>query len=91
MRTLVVDHPLVAHKLTALRDENTDSPSFRRLADQLVELPDTFLAVGGEGEVDPVAVVGALGCVRVDHGSRVTDDPRGAKPLASRVRPCART
>ena len=38
MRTLVVDHPLVAHKLTALRDENTDSPSFRRLADQLVTL-----------------------------------------------------
>ena len=38
MRTLVVDHPLVAHKLTALRDENTDSPTFRRLADQLVTL-----------------------------------------------------
>ncbi|MGI8644848.1 MAG: uracil phosphoribosyltransferase [Nocardioides sp.] len=38
MRTLVVDHPLVARKLTALRDETTDSPSFRRLADQLVTL-----------------------------------------------------
>ena len=38
MRTHVVDHPLVAHKLTALRDENTDSPTFRRLADQLVTL-----------------------------------------------------
>ncbi len=38
MRTLVVDHPLVAHKLTALRDERTDSPTFRRLADQLVTL-----------------------------------------------------
>ena len=38
MRTLVVDHPLVAHKLTALRDEKTDSPTFRRLADQLVTL-----------------------------------------------------
>ena len=38
MRTLVVDHPLVAHKLTALRDENTDTPTFRRLADQLVTL-----------------------------------------------------
>ncbi len=25
MHTLVVDHPLVAHKLTALRDETTDS------------------------------------------------------------------
>jgi len=38
MRTLVVDHPLVAHKLTALRDEETDSPTFRRLTDQLVTL-----------------------------------------------------
>jgi uracil phosphoribosyltransferase len=38
MKTLVVDHPLVAHKLTALRDERTDSPTFRRLADELVTL-----------------------------------------------------
>jgi uracil phosphoribosyltransferase len=38
MRTLVVDHPLVAHKLTTLRDEKTDSPTFRRLADELVTL-----------------------------------------------------
>ncbi len=38
MRTLVVDHPLVAHKLTALRDVGTDSPTFRRLADELVTL-----------------------------------------------------
>ena len=38
MRTHVVDHPLVAHKLTALRDVNTDSPTFRRLADELVTL-----------------------------------------------------
>jgi uracil phosphoribosyltransferase len=38
MRHLVVDHPLVAHKLTALRDRNTDSPTFRRLTDELVSL-----------------------------------------------------
>ena len=38
MRTHVVDHPLVAHKLTHLRDEDTDSPTFRRLADELVTL-----------------------------------------------------
>ena len=38
MRTHVVDHPLVAHKLTHLRDEATDSPTFRRLADELVTL-----------------------------------------------------
>ncbi len=38
MQTLVVDHPLVAHKLTALRDSRTDSSVFRRLADELVTL-----------------------------------------------------
>jgi uracil phosphoribosyltransferase len=38
MRLHVVDHPLVAHKLTALRDRTTDSPTFRRLADELVTL-----------------------------------------------------
>ena len=38
MRTHVVDHPLVAHKLTVLRDQHTDSPTFRRLADELVTL-----------------------------------------------------
>ena len=38
MKTLVADHPLVAHKLTTLRDETTDSPTFRRLADELVTL-----------------------------------------------------
>ena len=34
MRIHVADHPLVAHKLTTLRDERTDSPTFRRLADE---------------------------------------------------------
>ncbi|NLU75653.1 uracil phosphoribosyltransferase [Streptomyces sp. HNM0575] len=38
MRIHVVDHPLVAHKLSTLRDERTDSPTFRRLADELVTL-----------------------------------------------------
>ena len=38
METHVVDHPLVAHKLTVLRDERTDSPTFRRLAEELVTL-----------------------------------------------------
>jgi uracil phosphoribosyltransferase len=34
----VVDHPLVAHKLTVLRDATTDSPTFRRLTEELVTL-----------------------------------------------------
>ncbi|MFJ8040419.1 uracil phosphoribosyltransferase [Kitasatospora sp. NPDC096147] len=38
MRLHVVDHPLVAHKLSTLRDERTDSPTFRRLTDELVTL-----------------------------------------------------
>jgi uracil phosphoribosyltransferase len=38
MRIHVVDHPLVSHKLTTLRDENTESPTFRLLADELVTL-----------------------------------------------------
>ena len=38
MRVHVADHPLIAHKLTALRDKTTDSPTFRRLADELVTL-----------------------------------------------------
>lgn len=38
MRTVVVDHPLVAHKLTTMRDERTGSPEFRRLTEELVTL-----------------------------------------------------
>jgi uracil phosphoribosyltransferase len=38
MRVHIADHPLIAHKLTALRDKNTDSPTFRRLVDELVTL-----------------------------------------------------
>jgi uracil phosphoribosyltransferase len=38
MQTTVVDHPLVAHKLTMLRDITTDTPAFRQLCDELVTL-----------------------------------------------------
>ena len=38
MRTLVIDHPLVAHKLTRLRREQTSSATFRLLAEELVTL-----------------------------------------------------
>ncbi|WP_043497357.1 uracil phosphoribosyltransferase [Georgenia sp. SUBG003] len=38
MRLHVADHPLIAHKLTVLRDENTESPTFRLLVDELVTL-----------------------------------------------------
>ncbi|MGW5362421.1 uracil phosphoribosyltransferase [Actinopolymorpha pittospori] len=54
MRIHVADHPLVAHKLTVLRDTTTDSPTFRRLTDELV----TLLAYEATRDVrtEPVAV-----------------------------------
>ena len=55
MRTHVIDHPLVSHKLTTLRDERTDSATFRRLADELV----TLLAYEATRDVrvEPVDIV----------------------------------
>ncbi|MCA1780737.1 MAG: uracil phosphoribosyltransferase [Dermatophilaceae bacterium] len=38
MRVINPDHSLIAHKLTYLRDERTDSPTFRRLAEELMTL-----------------------------------------------------
>lgn len=38
MKVLLANHPLIAHKLTYLRDKRTDSPTFRRLAEELVTL-----------------------------------------------------
>ena len=62
----VVDHPLVAHKLTALRDVETDSPTFRRLAEELV----TLLAYEATREVrvEPASVQTP---VAVAHGVRL--------------------
>ena len=59
MRLHVVNHPLVSHKLTVLRDEDTDSPTFRRLTDELV----TLLAYEATREVrvDPRDIVTPVG------------------------------
>ena len=38
MELVVLDHPLVTHKLTHLRDERTNSPTFRQLVEELVTL-----------------------------------------------------
>lgn len=38
MRLLITDHPLIAHKLTVLRDRETPSPVFRQLVEELVTL-----------------------------------------------------
>lgn len=54
MQVHVIEHPLVEHKLTALRDVGTDSPTFRRLTEELV----TLLAYEATREVrtEPVRV-----------------------------------
>ena len=59
MRLHVVNHPLVSHKLTVLRDENTDSPTFRRLTEELV----TLLAYEATREVrvGPLDIVTPVG------------------------------
>jgi uracil phosphoribosyltransferase len=59
MRLHVVNHPLVSHKLTVLRDEGTDSPTFRRLTDELV----TLLAYEATREVrvDPLDITTPVG------------------------------
>ncbi|MGO1581947.1 MAG: uracil phosphoribosyltransferase [Actinomycetaceae bacterium] len=38
MRVHLAEHPLVAHKLTTLRDVRTESPTFRQLVEELVML-----------------------------------------------------
>ena len=59
MRTLVVDHPLVTHKLTALRDTASDTATFRSLTAELV----TLLAYEATREmrVQPVSVSTPVG------------------------------
>jgi len=52
MKVHVADHPLISHKLTVLRDEKTDSPTFRRLVEELV----TLLAYEATRDVQTVTV-----------------------------------
>ena len=66
MRTLVIDHPLVTHKLTALRNVASDTVTFRSLTDELV----TLLAYEATREirVEPVSVTTPVGPA---HGVRL--------------------
>jgi uracil phosphoribosyltransferase len=52
MKVHVANHPLISHKLTVLRDENTDSPTFRRLVEELV----TLLAYEATRDVKTVSI-----------------------------------
>jgi uracil phosphoribosyltransferase len=38
MKIHIAEHPLITHKLTVLRDEKTDSPTFRALTEEIVTL-----------------------------------------------------
>ncbi|MFW0154827.1 uracil phosphoribosyltransferase [Rothia sp. P6271] len=38
MRLTILDHPLVSHKISVLRDKNTPSPIFRQLVEEIVTL-----------------------------------------------------
>jgi uracil phosphoribosyltransferase len=38
MKVLIANHPLITHKLTVLRDKNTNSQVFRQLVEELVTL-----------------------------------------------------
>jgi uracil phosphoribosyltransferase len=62
MRTLVIDHPLVTHKLTALRDEATDTATFRSLTAELVAL--LAYEATREMRVQPVSVATPVGVAR---------------------------
>src|SRR5260221_3936038 len=68
MQTLVADHPLVAHKLTALRDVQTETPTFRRLTDELVTLlayeATRHIKVEPVSVPTPVAVAGGVRLAR---------------------------
>jgi uracil phosphoribosyltransferase len=59
MQTVVADHPLVAHKLTVLRDERTPTHEFRRLADELVTL--LVFEATRHLAVEPVAIQTPVG------------------------------
>src|SRR5690606_7561887 len=67
MRVHVADHPLISHKLSVLRDARTDSPTFRRLTEELV----TLLAYEATREVsvEPIEVTTP---VAVTQGVKLT-------------------
>jgi len=52
MKVHVANHPLLAHKLTVLRDERTNSPTFRALTEEIV----TLLAYEATREVRTIEV-----------------------------------
>ena len=76
MKVNQVEHPVVAAKLTALRDARTDTPTFRRLVDDLVTLL-AYEATRGL-RVEPFDVATPLTTAR---GVRLTSPPPLVVPV----------
>jgi uracil phosphoribosyltransferase len=76
MQVHVADHPLISHKMTVLRDKRTDSPTFRRLADELV----TLLAYEATRDVR-VEEVQVMTPVAEATGVRLSDPPPLVVPI----------
>lgn len=72
MRIKILDHPLVSHKISVLRDKSTPSPIFRQLVDELV----TLLAYEATREIR-VEEVEVVTPVATTTGVRIADP----KPL----------
>jgi hypothetical protein len=77
----IADHPLITHKLTVLRDEKTDSPTFRRLTEEIV----TLLAYEAMREVKTQAVT-VKTPVAMAQGAQLTKPkPVVVKPTVKRT------
>jgi uracil phosphoribosyltransferase len=76
VRVTVVDHPIVAAKVTALRDVSTDTPTFRRLVDDLV----TLLAYEATRDVT-VEAVSVTTPLTTTQGVRLTSPPPLVVPV----------
>jgi uracil phosphoribosyltransferase len=76
VRVTVVDHPVVAAKLSALRDASTSTPVFRRLVDDLV----TLLAYEATRSV-PVEPIEITTPLTTTTGVRLTSPPPLVVPV----------
>ena len=85
MRIHVADHPLIAHKLTTLRDERTDSPTFRQLADELVAL--LAYEATRDVRVEPVTVQTPV--AEAEGVKLATPEAAGGADPARRARACS--
>ena len=76
MRLQVIDHPLVAHKLTVLREKKTPSPVFRQLVDELM----TLLAYEATRDIN-VETIEIETPVAKTTGTALTDPPPIVVPI----------